>query len=73
MTTPPTPEPAPHHGPMLPALSDEAAVEIYLFVEELFLLVDARYGDQIRRHFQEIRRNDLWGPEFDSPLDDEPF
>lgn len=62
----------------LPCLSDEAAVEIYFFVENLFLLVDARYGNQIRRHFQALRQHDFIDPDFepslnDLPLDDPPF
>lgn len=63
----------PQHGVPLPRLSDEAAVEIYLFVESLFLLVESHYGDQIRRHFDAISQHNLVDPDFDSPLDDPPF
>jgi hypothetical protein len=70
MTTPPSPS---SHGVPLPRLSDEAAVELYLFVEHVFLLIEARYGDQIRRHFEDISPSNLIGPDFDSPLDDPPF
>lgn len=69
-TTDPSP---PHDGVPLPRLSDEAAVELYLFVEHLFLLIEARYGEQIRRHFDDLDRHNLLGPEFDAPLDDPPF
>ncbi|MEN9543379.1 MAG: hypothetical protein RLZZ598_212 [Pseudomonadota bacterium] len=60
-------------GVPLPRLSDEAAVEIYLFVEHVFLLVESRYGDQIRRHFDEFSQHNLIGSGFDPPLDDPPF
>lgn len=62
----------PHCGVMLPMLSDEAAVEIYLFVEALFQLVETHYGDQISRHFEQITKHNPFDPDFDSPLD-EPF
>ena len=60
-------------GPTAARLSDEAAVEIYLFVEHVFLLGESRYGDQIRRHFDEISQHHFIGPDFDSPPDDPPF
>ena len=63
----------PHEGVPLPRLSDAAAVEIYLFIEHLFLLFEARYGDQIRRHFDDLSQHNLIDPDFDSPLDDPPF
>lgn len=69
-TTPPS---SPHDGVPLPRLSDEAAVELYLFVEHLFLLIESRYGEQIRCHFDDLDRHNLIGPDFDSPLDDPPF
>lgn len=69
-----TPSPSPSsQGVPLPKLSNQAAVEIYLFVEHMFLLVESRYGDQIRRHFADLDRDNLIGPPFDSPLDDPPF
>jgi hypothetical protein len=69
-TTPPSPS---SHGVPLPRLSDEAAVELYLFVEHVFLLIESRYGDQIRRHFDDLSQNNLMDPDLDSPLDDPPF
>lgn len=62
----------PHRGVRLPLLSDEAAVEIYLFVEALFHLVEAHYGEQISRHFEQITKHYPFDPDFDSPPD-EPF
>lgn len=72
MTSTTTPPPS-RDGVPLPRLSDEAAVEIYLFIEHLFLLFESRYGDQIRRHFDDLSQHNLIGPDFDSRLDDPPF
>ena len=72
MTLTTTPPPS-SNGVPLPRLSDAAAVEIYLFIEHMFLLFESRYGDQIRRHFDDLSRHNLIGPDFDSPLDDPPF
>jgi hypothetical protein len=69
---PTSPSPA-SQGVPLPRLSDEAAVELYLFVEHVFVLIESRYGDQIRRHFDDLDRHNLITPDFDSPLDDPPF
>ncbi|CAM4224791.1 hypothetical protein [Roseateles saccharophilus] len=71
MTRPHTPPPQP--GVPLPRLSDEAAVELYLFVEHLFLLIESRYSAQIRRHFDDQLPHNLIGPDLDSPPDDPPF
>lgn len=73
-TCPPPPPPPSHEGMPLPVLSDEAAVEIFLFIEHLYLLFDARYGDQIRRHFDDLSEHNLIDPDFDpGPPDDPPF
>ncbi len=66
----PTP---PRDSVPLPRLGDEAAVELYLFVEHLFLLIESRYGQQIRRHFDERNRHNLVEPDPDRPWDDPPF
>lgn len=72
MTSTTTPPPS-RDGVPLPRLSDEAAVEIYLFIEHLFLLFESRYGDQIRHHFDDLSEHNLIDPDFDSRLDDPPF
>lgn len=72
MTSATTPPPS-RDGVPLPRLGDEAAVEIYLFIEHLFLLFESRYGEQIRRHFDDLGQHNLIAPDFDSPLDDPPF
>lgn len=72
MTTTTSPSPSSQAVP-LPRLSDEAAVELYLFVEHVFLLIESRYADQIRRHFEDLDRHSLIAPDFDSPPHDPPF
>lgn len=72
MTSAATPPPSPKGVP-LPRLGDEAAVEIYLYIEHLFLLFESRYGDQIRRHFDDLSQHNLIGQDFDAQLDDPPF
>ena len=73
MTLTSTPPPPSRDGVPLPRLSDQAAVEIYLFIEHMFLLFESRYGEQIRRHFDDLSEHNLIDPDFDSPLDDPPF
>lgn len=60
-------------GVPLPRLSDDAAVEIYHFLEYLFNLFEARYGDQISRFYEDLSRHNLIEPDSDSQLDDPPF
>lgn len=65
--------PSSHDGVPLPRLSDEAAVEIYLFIEHLFWLFESHYGSQIRRHFHALDQHSLFGPDADSLPQDPPF
>lgn len=73
MTPSSTPPPSSTYGVPLHRLSDQAAVEVYLFIEQLLLLFESRYGQQISRHFDELSQHNLIGPEFDLPPDDPPF
>lgn len=73
MTPTPSSQPPPRDAVPLPRLSDEAAAEIYLFIEHVFLLIESLYGHQIRRHFGELEHLTLTAPDFDSPLHDPPF
>ncbi|MFS2168143.1 hypothetical protein [Variovorax sp. Varisp62] len=57
----------------LPRLSDDAAVEIYHFLEYLFDLFEARYGDQISRFYEDRSRHNLVEPDPNLELDDPPF
>lgn len=62
-----------HDSVPLPRLSDKAAVEIYLFIEHMFLLFESHYGPQIRRHFHDLDQHSLFDKDSDSPPDDPPF
>jgi hypothetical protein len=61
----------PGAGPR-PRLSDEAAVEIHLFIYQFLELFEARYRDQIHRHYQDLSRDSLI-EDNDLNLDDPPF
>ncbi len=54
-----------------PSLSDEAAYEIFEFLEALSLAFEERYFGQIRRHRRAInpKRSEL----VDQPWEDNPF
>ncbi len=54
-----------------PGLSDEAAYEIFEFLEALSLAFEERYFGQIRRHRQALnpKRNEL----VDQPWEEDPF
>ena len=60
-------------GVPLPRLSDDAAAEIYLFLEHLFQLFEARYGHQITRFYEDLARHNLVEPDPNIELDDPPF
>jgi len=57
----------------LPQLSDDAVVQIHDFIYFCLDLFEARYGDQIHRHYQDRSRDNLLEP--DDPPDggDLPF
>ena len=57
----------------LPRLSDDAAAEIYLFLEHLFQLFEARYGDQITRFYDSMSRDKIVGYDGDPQPGDPPF
>ena len=60
-------------GVPLPRLSDDAAAEIYLFLEHLFQLFEARYGDQITRFYDSMSRDKIVGYDGDPQPGDPPF
>ena len=67
------PTPQPHDGVPLPRLSDDAAAEIYLFIEHLLNLFEARYGTQISRFYESLSRDNLIQSDHDPQIDDPPF
>ena len=57
----------------LPRLSDDAAAEIYLFIEYVLRLFEQRYGDQLRRFYESMSRDNLLESQLNLELDDPPF
>jgi len=57
----------------MPRLSDDAVVQIHDFIHHVLDLFEARYGDQIRRHFDDLSRHNLIEPDPTTWLDDPPF
>lgn len=62
-----------YHGTPLPPLSDEAAVEILNFLELLYLAFQERYGNQLRRHYDKRRQDNIVQPHPSPPTVDPPF
>ena len=60
-------------GVPLPRLSDEAAAEIYLFIEQVLRLFEDRYGGQLRRFYESMSRDNLLESKLNLELDDPPF
>ena len=70
------PMPIDQHTPAAtpcPRLSDEAAVEIHLFLYQFLELFEARYGDQIHRYYEDLSRDSLIDSDINLNLDDPPF
>ena len=65
--------PPPPGSVALPRLSDDAAAEIYLFIEHILNLFEARYGDQVNRFYEDLSKHNLIEPDTDMELDDPPF
>ncbi|MGH8433777.1 MAG: hypothetical protein ACRERX_04700 [Pseudomonas sp.] len=66
-------KPTPPEALPLPGLSDDAAAEIYLFIEHILNLFEARYGAQISRFYESMSRDNLIDSDHDQELDDPPF
>jgi hypothetical protein len=65
-----------HHTPgdiPMPRLSDDAVIQIHDFIHHLLDLFEARYGDQIRRFYQDLCDDGLTEPDTNPNLDDPPF
>lgn len=65
-----------HHTPehlCLPRLSDDAVVQIHDFIHQILDLFEARYGDQIRRFYEDLGGQRDSGPNGSPKLDDPPF
>ena len=58
----------------LPALSDEAVIEVGDFLRNLYLFFSSHYSPQISRYYQDHENNPNAQPKFFAdPLDYEPF
>lgn len=55
----------------MPRLDDEAVIQIHDFIHQVLDLFEARYGDQIRRFYEDLSGQDVL-PGFDC-ADDPPF
>lgn len=59
--------------PSLPALSDEAAVEILDFLHAVLSAFESRYSAQVRRYYDDRSRHNLIEPDRNLTADDPPF
>jgi len=57
----------------LPHLSDDSAVEILDFLYDVLTVFESRYGDQIRRYYDEHSQHNLIESDQHLPDDDPPF
>ena len=63
----------PRCEPRLPPLSDEAVVEIHDFLHDVLTVFESRYGDQIRRYYDDRSQHNLIETDPNLPTDDPPF
>jgi hypothetical protein len=71
-----TPDTTPRSRPLpstisMPRLDDDAVIQIHDFIHQVLDLFEARYGDQIRRFYEDLGGQDML-PGIDN-LDDPPF
>jgi hypothetical protein len=57
----------------LPALSDEAAVEILDFLQDVLTIFESHYGTQIRRYYEDHSRHNIIQFDLNLPTKDPPF
>lgn len=55
----------------MPRLDDDAVIQIHDFIHQVLDLFEVRYGDQIRRFYEDLGGQDML-PGIDN-LDDPPF
>lgn len=55
----------------MPRLDDDAVIQIHDFIHQILDLFEARYGDQIRRFYENLGGQDML-PGIDN-VDDPPF
>lgn len=57
----------------LPRLSDDAVVQIHDFIHHVLDLFEARYGDQIHRHYEQRSAHDMIRSDPLPDIDDPPI
>ena len=57
----------------LPALTDEAAVQILDFLHDVIDRFESCYASQIRRYYDDLSQHNLVKPDRDCATDDPPF
>ena len=57
----------------LPPLSDDSVIEILDFLYDLLTVFESRYGDQMRRYYDDHSPDNLIEPDQDRPAHDPPF
>lgn len=66
-------DPHDHAAIALPRISDDAAVQIQDFIHHVLDLFEDRYGDQIRRSYDDRSQHNLRPPDTPKAIDDPPF
>jgi hypothetical protein len=57
----------------MPRLDDDAVIQIHDFIHQVLDLFEARYGNQIRRFYQDLGGDDLFESDDPANLNDPPF
>ena len=57
----------------MPPLSDDAVVQIHDFIAHVLDLLEARYGDQIHRYYDDRSAHNMIRPDTLTNIDDPPF
>ena len=57
----------------MPPLSDQAAVDIRDFLQQLTVCFESRYGDQIHRYYEQRSEHNLRRPVPPPTTDGDPF
>jgi len=57
----------------MPRLDDDAVIQIHDFIHQILDLFEARYGEQIRRFYEDLAGDSDFEPQGIGNLDDPPF
>ncbi len=67
------PEESDEYPVPLPALSDEAVIQIRRFIEHVLDQFDVRYGAQVMRYYEDRAEHNMLRPPPSTVKDDPPF